>query len=520
MDVDVCIVGTGAAGGILAYRLARLGLATMSVDAGDVVPDSYFRTDEPQEAEQADQFNPFNAQASRLFADTPVSPADGFAQHQILRVGGLQNLWGGVSLRFSDYDFSGLGHSTHAPPWPITYDDLEPYYADVEGLIGVTGAPEGNADLPDGVFIEPLPLNRLDRRIYKSLKAKPGLWSRVTANRKAVETRPSRHNRCRRCGMCQNGCYSNSIYKFSSRLLPEIVDAPNYRLKANTVVQSITCGADGKITGLRCFDRAKATHTTVTARRYVLCAGAIENAKILLSSHTAEHSTGLANSSGLVGRHLMDNPNVVFVALHPRFLFTRKETYFGYGNHLLVPAQTSGDDGVETRYLADIYHGNPHLVPLFKRNLPKLLSRRLAERITFGSSLMFLFGPAESHFDNRVEICDGQPRVFYNWTQRDRAVIGAIETQGRQMVRAVGGVFLGSYPGGPGDSIHYAGTCRMSSDPVAGVVDANLRSFDHRNLFICDGSVLPSLPEKHSALTMMALASRLSAYLGSPQGRA
>ncbi|WP_217578814.1 GMC oxidoreductase [Mesorhizobium sp. GbtcB19] len=517
MDVDVCIVGTGAAGGMLAYRLAKLGISTLSVDAGDVVPNSYFDTHEASNTEEVpDPFNPFNPRASALFVEAPVAPGDGFTQHQILKVGGLQNLWGGVSLRFSPDDFSG-GHGARA--WPIGYDDLAPSYAAVEELIGVTGRKEANPELPDGSFIEPLPLTRLDRHIQGKLTREPR-WSGITANRKAVETRQAKPNRCRQCGMCQNGCSSDSIYKFSSRLLPEIANASNYRLLPNTIALSLTCGRDGAITGLRCLDRTRQAEVTIAARHYVLCAGAVENAIILLGSASAEYPRGLANGSGLVGRYLMDNPNIVFVALHPGFLFSAKETYFGYGNHLLVPARAPVDPESSTRYLADIYHGNPQLVPLFRRNLPKFVPFWLVEKITFGSSLMFLFGPADAHADNRVEVRGGQKRIFYGWTKRDRAVIEAIETEGRQLVRATGGLLLGAYPGGPGDSIHYAGTCRMSSGPTGGVVDSNLRSFDHRNLFICDGSVMPSLPEKHSALTIMALASRLATYLVSPAGRA
>ncbi len=237
---DVCVVGTGAGGGILVDRLARAGLRVISLEAGSELHADFFKTDMPSGAKKdfgigADTAWPSDPHDSLfshpLFAKgdegSSSRPAGGFRHFQVLAVNGLQNLWNGVSVRFAPQDFRG---------WPFGYDELERHYGEVEQRITVCGTRDSLDDLPDGIFVAPKPLRPADTLIVKAVDALGEPQARAIPNRKAVETRKGHAHSCISNGMCTSGCPVGSVYKFSARRLPALRGLPNYTLQTNARV--------------------------------------------------------------------------------------------------------------------------------------------------------------------------------------------------------------------------------------------------------------------------------------------
>jgi choline dehydrogenase-like flavoprotein len=540
---EVCVVGTGAAGGILAYRLARAGLSVLSLEQGGPIQDSYFTNhlnpeqeglfgitpDLPWDLDPAQGFYYSNARAHALYAredeqsTSPPSRAS-FANYQVFRVNGKTNLWNAICLRYSPRDFLGRDHGDADTNWPIRYEDLESHYGAVERLIGVCGTREGLAELPDGDFLPPLPLRPADKILRGAVKRIHDVTLRAVPVRKAIETRPDRPNHCRSCGDCIYGCSSGSVYKFSSHLLPHIADLPNYRLLSGVKVARLLRDArSGRVRSAECIETATGRAFQVEARTFVLCCGALETPRVLFNSGDEAFPDGLANGSGLVGCYLQDTIKAVLGTSLLRLVGSRRRYDLGANDALLIPRFLFDNRGFRGGYQVQYCHFLPRR-PYYLDALgplPGWIKRPLA-RLLFKSFVALLcFGKPEAQQSNRVS--PGQHRdrygvpqvdVQYRLTDNDRRMQRSMVLYGRRILRACSGTVITSFlDPQPGRSIHYAGTCRMAAERTGGVVDKDLRTFDHPNLFVCDGSVIPELSEKNLTLTIMALAHRLADHL-------
>ncbi|MBV9124784.1 MAG: GMC family oxidoreductase [Planctomycetes bacterium] len=541
---DICIVGTGAAGGILAYRLASAGRQVLSLEQGAEIDNAYFTNGLPPEDEEhygiaadrpwptppSDSFFYENAQANQLYArgdESSTSPdsAHLFQNRQVFRLNGKQNLWGGVVLRHSVRDFRSRDFGDGDLNWPVGYADLEPHYSAIEKLIGVCGTREGLEALPDGEFLRPPPpLRPADRLLLASLPRVRGATLRAIPNRKAIETRPGMPNTCRSCGLCVYGCRFGSIYKFSSHLLPQIRERPNYRIICRTKVLRLRrVEGSTRIEAAECLDTRTGEPWEVQARTFILAAGALETPRILLNSPDAEWPHGLANSSGRLGRFLQDNVKVMVGGALWKLRGSRVAYSPGTGDHLLLPRFLFDNRGFRGGFQALAVHTLPWR-PFYLDAaswIPPRLKDLLARR-WFCAYLALLFsGKPEGRAENRLRVSDrrdafGVPQVDveYHWSENDRRMQQSMAWWGKKILRAASALVTWTFKDAvPGNSIHYAGTCGMAASPRAGVVDADCRTFDHPNLYLCDGGVMPDLSEKNPTLTIMALADRLAAHL-------
>lgn len=540
---EYCIVGTGAGGGILAYRLALAGKSVLSLEQGQPIADDYFTNelnpedepnlgiapDMPWDLDPAQSFYFANAKAHALYArgdelSTSSASQKAFVNLQIFNLNGKMNLWNAVALRYSRRDFLAKDFGDSGVNWPIGYDDLEKHYGEVERLIGVCGTREGLEELPDGDFLPPLPLRPADRILMRAVEKIRDARVRAVPVRKAIETRPDRANRCRSCGDCIFGCSAGSVYKFSSRLLPLIAHRPNYRLMCGVKVTRLICDAGtNRIAAAECIDTATGERFRVEANVFILACGAMETPRVLLNSRDEMFAAGLANRSGLVGCYLQDTIKAILgTSLWP--LIGSKEKYDqGTNDAMLIPRFLFDNARFRGGFQGQFSHFLPKR-PYYLDAigfLPPWL-KRIAARWLFKSFVALLwFGKPEAVRSNRLVRCDaldkfGVPQldVEYTPTANDLAMKESMLYWGRRILRKCGGLIITQFTEDvPGRSIHYAGTCRMAAAPANGVVDANLRSFDHPNLYVCDGSVLPEISEKNLTLTIMALAERLAAYL-------
>ena len=521
---DVAVVGTGAGGGILAYELAKSGLRVVSLEQGGMLPSDHFKTASPPGAAKDFGIGPDTRWPSDphdslfvhpLFADrgegSTSLPDGGFRHFQILAVNGLQNLWNGVSVRFSPNDFKA---------WPISYDDLADHYSTVERLISVCGTAENLPDLPDGVFLPPKPLRPADHLVTDAVKSLGEAHSHAIPNRKAINTRSGTPNSCISTGICTSGCPVGAVYKFSSRLLPEIARLPNYELRTNAkVVRLLRKPGERQLSGVEYIDTMSGQRKVLDAKTVVLAAGALETPRILFNSADEADPNGLANRHGQVGLRLQDNPKVVLSTSLWKLWGKRRDYDIGYGDLLILMSQGRMPDGSPFPFIGHSIHGLPD-VPHYLMGLrpfPPFIRERLARMMFHSYVTLGLFCAGEPTEANRIR--PGRSVDRYDVPQVDvefsvpasaHAQMDAMMAWGRRVLRRASATVIYSTRDNNGTGIHYAGTTAISQDPAKGVVDANLKAHDIDNLFICDGGVVPVLPDKHLTLTIMALAHRLS----------
>ncbi len=540
---EFCVVGTGAAGGILAYRLAMEGFSVLSLEQGQPIADSYFTNelnpehdplfgiapDMPWPIDPNDHYFYGDAQAHALYArddETSTTAASHrvFVNRQVFRLNGKTNLWGGTSLRYSSRDFLGREYGDSDANWPIRYEDLAAHYAAVERLIGVCGTREGLDQVPDGEFLPPLPLRPADHILLEAVKRLRGAAISAIPNRKAIETRLEQPNHCRSCCDCVYGCQAGSVYKFSSRLQPRIIGRGNYRLRCGLkVVRLLREAGTSRIRAAECLDLATGRAVQVEARAFILCCGALETPRILFNSRDDAFPNGLANSSGLLGRYLQDNVRALLGASLAPLLGTRERYPQGAADALLIPRFLFDNQGFRGGYQAQYCHFLPKR-PYYLdqiRWVPGRIKPRVARLIFRSLVALYFFGKPEAREDNCVFPSPQRDRhgvpqvdVRYAFHPNDLRMQDSMIRYGRRILRKCGAVAISVFTDPrPGAGIHYAGTCRMASSRDAGVVDDCLRAFDHANLYLCDGSVVPEISEKNLTLTIMALAHRLADHL-------
>ncbi|MCB2228205.1 MAG: GMC family oxidoreductase [Desulfarculaceae bacterium] len=525
---DICVVGTGAGGGILAHTLVQAGMRVISVEQGDALPEDYFTRINPPGNSidfglKSDVPLPLDPHGfafehqlyskPEMLSSHPAEP-DAFRQFQIFALDGLTNLWNGVSVRLAPGDFTG---------WPLSYSDLEEHYRAVERIVGVCGTREDLPDIPDGEFMAPKELRPPDRLFRTAAGKVRGYGVRVIPNRKAVETRPEQPNRCQDTGGCISGCPYHSVYKFSSHLLPAIKDSGRFTLRLNSKAVGLEYDAlGGEVRGLRVIDPRTGEGDVVRAKAYVLSAGALETPRILFNTANGHSPQGPANSSGLLGQGLQDNPKVLLSTSLWRLWGSRKKYPQGYGDHLLVLAKARTPDGESFPCLGQFVHQLPS-IPLYLpwlKKCPPALKPWLAKQLFRSYATLAFFAPADDESGNRVipsQRTDAfgvpQVEVVYRESAREKAMKQAMLDLGEKLLKKASATVILKEGAAAGLGIHYAGTARMAAGPSQGVVDADLRCFDHPNLYVCDGSVIPKLPEKHLTLTIMALAHRLGRHL-------
>ena len=325
---DVLVVGSGASGGWACKRLAEAGLKVALVDAGHSQSDDDFtehmfdfqlryRNRAPEMIRKTrliqqlcyacTEYN-YNWFCNDL-EEPYTTPADKpFSWLGRMRVtGGRTNVWGRISLRFSELDFKAASQDGFGEDWPLSYKDLEPYYDLVEEYVGITGIPEGIYELPDGKFHPPMGLTCQEVLLRSRVREKLG-WT-LTLERSANVTKPINGRApCHYCGPCERGCVSHSYFNSAFTTVSDALKTGNCTHIPNAMVHQVLMDADrNRAEGLLYIDRISHQPKEVHGRAVVLCAQAQESVRILLNSANSRYPGGLANSSGVLGHYLMAN---------------------------------------------------------------------------------------------------------------------------------------------------------------------------------------------------------------------
>jgi choline dehydrogenase-like flavoprotein len=543
---DVLVVGSGASGGWAAKRLSEAGLKVAIVEAGRPQSDANFSEHKPafelkyrnmapeiirKTRPIQSKFDVCNEYTQDWFIndlDEPyTTPADKpFHWMGRLRMaGGRTNVWGRVSLRFSDADFKAASHDGYGEDWPLSYSDLAPYYDLVEEYVGVTGMAEGLAHLPDGQFQPPMPLTCQESTFRDRVKQK--LNRTVTLARSANLTRPiNGRGPCHFCGPCERGCVTHSYFNAAFTTVPDALKTGHCTLISNAMVHKVLMDpATNRARGLLYVDRNTRQSHELSARVVILCAQSQESVRVLLNSATREYPNGLANSSGVLGHYL--TAHVRSGGGSGDFPTLEKKYTFGapvkpVGIYVARFRNLKGEPpykkfirgfGYEGESNVDFNWHAPGFGAAYKQ---ALLQARASLNVTG-------FGEVLPRWDNFVEI-DPQVKDIYGIPvlkihmsdgENERAMIQDMGDSAGEMLEAAGAKNIRTYahPSAPRWALHEAGIARMGADPKKSVLNQFQQSHDVKNLFVMDASGFTSNPCQNPTLTIMALCVRSCDYL-------
>jgi len=542
---DVCIVGSGAGGGMAAYALTRAGADVIVLEAGgpwDNTRDSAM-FDWPYDAPHRGgstrdrPFGEFDACIGGWEVDgEPYTTALGsrFRWWRARMVGGRTNHWGRISLRFGPDDFrrktlDGLGDD-----WPITYDDVKPYYDKVDRLIGIFGSEEHLPNAPDGIF-QPPPRPRCWELLVK--QAADRLNITCIPSRLSILTRPlNGRPACHYCDQCSRGCRTNSNFSSTNVLVAPALATGKLTLRTNAMAREVTVGADGLATGVTYIDKARGTEEHVRARVVVVAASALSSARILLNSHSPQFPQGLANGSGTVGRYITDTTGTDVAGFIPRLMHHVPHNEDGVGGaHLYMPWWLDNATLDFPRgYHIEIWGGLRVPSAGFMGGIQRYPSgggygTQLKDdyRRLYGTTIGFS-GRGEM-IPNDQSYCELDPtvvdrwgipvlRFHWQWTDHETRQVKHMQETFRALVAEMGGEVFSPMPAAErgfgistgGSIIHELGGTRMGNDPASSVVNGYGQAHEVKNLFVADGGPFVSQADKNPTWTILALAWRAS----------
>ena len=526
--VDFVVVGSGAAGGIIAKELATAGLTVVVLEQGPRVEPPQFEHDEIKTLFQgALQINPTGFTFRRSESETAKPGQIQLLYHRL--VGGGSVMFTANYWRFREIDFiekSRLGaiSGTGLADWPITYRDLEPYYTKAEWELGISGEP-GPFDPPRTrpYPLPPLPVKSSGVLFERGARAL-GLHPQPAPL--AILSQPF-HGRpaCQHCGYCLGfGCEFRAKSSTLYTVIPIAEATGRCEVRPNSYVRRIEVDKQGRVTGATYFDENKKEHFQ-RARAVVLCCNGSETPRLLLLSASSRFPSGLANSSGVVGKYLMFNGYSSASGVFERPLNEFKSvtaTRVLYDFYESDPKRGFyGGGAPDARSFAypTIFAlgGLPHDAPSWGAGYKRILRDYYTRTMNVdGHSTSLPLETNSISLDPEMKDPWGLPamRVTYRDHPDDLAMMRFLQDRAIEILEAAGARRTWRQPVQETNlAAHLLGTCRMGDDPRASVVDRYHRAHDVRNLFICDGSSLVTGGRGQPTATIQALAYRAGEHI-------
>lgn len=558
---DAVIVGSGAGGGMAAYVLSKAGLKICLLEAGPMYDPAKNITQLKGPWE-----SPRRGASTRLrpFGDFDASytgweiegepytfaPGTRWDWWRSRMVGGRTNHWGRISLRFGPKDFKRRSIDGLGDDWPISYEDIKPYYDEIDKLIGVFGTNEGLENDPDGIFLPP-PKPRLHEILIKNGATKAGvpvIPSRLSILTKALPNNKDRKG-CFFCSQCNRGCMVYGDFSASSVLVKPAIATGNTNIITNAMVREVLTNKEGLATGVSYVDKTDLQEYQVEGKVVILAASACESARLLLNSKSPRHPNGLANSSNVVGKYLHDSTGADMGGYIPNLFGRKRFNEDGVGGmHVYSPWWGDNKKLDFPRGYHIEYGGGMHM-PGYgfgfgteKMNGKYAVNGKKKEAGGYGASLKedirFFYGASvgmagrgeaialESNYceiDPNVVDKYGIPVLRFNVKYTDYEIKQAkhMKETFKEILHQMGAVITYGDDGpednwglhAPGNIIHEAGTVRMGNDPKRSALNKWSQAHDCKNLFVVDGGQFVSQADKNITWTILALSMRASEYL-------
>src|SRR5215472_1941576 len=560
---DVCIIGSGAGGGTVAKVLTEGGLSVVMLEAGPRLNpvDDFKEHVWPYQLPHrgvgvggrqrgiGDEFMAPNGFWEIEGEPYTTAPGSSFRWFRSRIEGGRTNHWGRIALRFGPADFRPHSTDGMGDDWPITYEELVPYYDKVEAYIGVFGTKENVPNAPDGIF-QPPPKPRCTETVVK--KACDQLKITCIPSRLAILTKPlNERDPCHYCAQCGRGCRTASNFSSSQVMIPPAAATGRLTMIANAMAREIVLGLDGKAEAVSYVDKATKIEQRVYAKAVVVAASACESARLLLNSKSASFPNGIANSSGVVGRYLTDSVGTSLAGHFPQLEGMPVHNHDGVGGmHLYMPWWRFGKKNEFLRGYHIEFGGG--------RNMPGVgefdgvcedhegygVGLKQACRRAYGTYIGFSgrgeMIPNENCYceiDPEVKDQWGIPvlRFHWQWGENELKMADDMHATFRSIIETAGGTVVPRRTPMPpppgagsmneirppttghistgGEIIHELGTVRMGDDAKKSALNRWCQAHDVKNVFVADAAPFVSNADKNPTLTIMALAWRTSEYL-------
>jgi len=540
-EVDFVIVGSGSAGGIIAKELSAAGHSVVVLEQGPHLQASDFTHDEWGIDHNYDMKWSTRQGYPQTFRKSENEEAElrdsvcGYAHN----VGGSSVHFSGNFWRFRPIDFMeatvrGTVGGTNFADWPISYEDLEPYYTKVDWEIGVSGL-QGPWDPPRSreYPCPPMPIKGSDvllERAAKQLGLTP-YPAPVAILSQPFNGRPG----CIHCGFCNGfGCEVNAKSSSMIAMIPLALASGNCELRTGCTVSRVHTNAAGRVTEVVYWDE-ESVERAQRAKAVILCANGAETPRLLLMSESALFSDGLANTSGFVGQNLMFNGHSSVTGLFDAPVNAWKSVPTTRVVHDFYELDPNlgfyGGGGIDGRHptrgvplgfglvSGQVFDG-PSWGVGYKNNLAYEFSHVAAFN---GHTTSLPQGSNNVTLDPTYKDKFGRPaiRCTYMDHEDDLATMRWFLNKSTELMEAAGAVKIAAtYPEtGQEGSSHLLGTCRMGDDPNTSVIDSNNRSHDVPNLFMCDGSTLVTSGRGQPTMTIMALAFRAAEMINNAARR-
>jgi choline dehydrogenase-like flavoprotein len=535
-EFDVCVVGSGAGGGIAAKELCERGAKVCVLEIGEWKdPGKDFRSHVwPFELPYRGLRDEYT---QKLYGDPQIfrhsSAVTDSAPYIIVpAVGGKTLLWAAHSWRFGPRDFRSRALRGAGEDWPLGYEDLARYYDRAEEIMGVCGARDGLEVIPDGRFLPPLKFRCGEIQVARAL-SQLGPTFKMISTRKAINTIPhGGRPPCHYCGRCMKGCDADAKYTSANTAIPAALKTGRCTLVTGAVATRVLLDSTSSRAGSVIFvDTKSRRERRVRCRVVALACGPVESARLLLLSACKTFPQGVANGSGEVGKNLQTTINL---------------TTEGYLNSLLG-SPVVNDDGT------DLFHGtipNPYYekahpdfpngylinvgsgiqlalssgAQLDSARMTSGFGRQYKKSVRAAAPALVALGcqgqtmaSASNFVDLDPEVRDGfglpAIRLHFRVGNHEQTMMRDMRAVTRAIVEAAGGAVINPDAEGAVDPSHYVGTCRMGTDPARSVLNDHCQSHEVKNLFIVDGSSFPSYPEKNPTETVIAVSLRAAEYL-------
>jgi len=552
---DAIVIGSGMSGGIAAKELCERGLKVLVLERGRKLEHGTSYTDwmrpwelpnlgmvnedvlERDYQVHKSQYNMSTATQQYWVNDreNPYTTPEGkpFSWIRGYHLGGRSIMWGRQAYRLSQMDFEANAKDGHGTDWPIRYDDIAPWYDHIEKFIGVAGSKEGLPQLPDGEFLPEFALNDGELLMKRAVEEKfPG--RKVISGRVANLSKAQPHHEelgrtsCQNRSFCDRGCSYGAYHSSLSSSLPAAQRTGNLTIVTDAIVHSIIHDPKtGKATGVRVLDQNTRVGKTYEAKIIFSCASTIGTTQVLLNSASDAFPNGLANSSDMVGRNLIDHLFGLSVA---GIVMKGPDTYY-HGRRptgLYIPRYRNVTEGADFVRGYGFQGGANRMgwraAALGQPGIGAALKERTRK---LGPWMIFIsgFGEMLPNPENRVTLDKaktdkwGIPVAHIDCAhgENERKMAAQIVEDGKAMLQAAGAMVVSSnaIPAPPGLGIHEMGTARMGKDPKTSVLNKWNQAHDVPNLFITDGSAMASSGCQNPSLTYMALSARAADHAAS-----
>lgn len=549
-DFDAIVVGSGMSGGYAAKELSENGLKVLVLERGkEILPERDYKDtipiwDKPNlgrvPQDEAKENHAIQSKGAAWAFDTgsqqfwvndkkhPYATAED-SEFEWLRgyhTGGRSVMWSRMSLRLGPQDFEANLKDGYGVDWPVRYEDIAPWYDQVEEFVGVAGGAEGLSQLPDGVFQPPFEMTPAEKHLREAVQASfPG--RNVIHSRTANLTQPTEEQMslgrgpCQARNKCHMGCSFKAYYSSIHGSLPAAMRTGNCTIVHDAIVHSLEYDAESnRVSAVRVIDQKTKETTRYTAKMVFLNASTVGSTMIMLQSKSEAFPTGLANRSGQLGLNMMDHisGNVVSGTLNQ---FENSTTYGRRPAGIYIPRYGNITEDEKPYIRGFGYQGGSYPRPKSRAQRPGIGKDFKENHRKPGpwQINLYAFGEVLPNSENRVELHPtetdewGLPLANFHTKmgENERIMMDEARKDAIVMLEAAGCTDIYAPDGEPtkmGNRIHEMGTARMGRDPSTSVLNGWNQAHDVPNLFVTDGSFMTSAACQNPSITYMAFTAR------------